>query len=105
MKQENTQHITKIIIKPYAVCFCPLGNDWYTNNYEIVFTPGKYYPDYCDIEVFLDKRIRGQSLIIEDTLQLIYEWMQKEYAPERLIITAKVNNANSHSPVEVTIGD
>ena len=46
MKQNNTQKITEIVMRPTACTFCKLGQDWYNINLEITFTPDKYYPDY-----------------------------------------------------------
>ena len=55
MKIENKQGIDFIVMRPKAHCYCPLGADWYTNEFEISMTPDKYFPDYCDVEAFLDK--------------------------------------------------
>lgn len=101
MKQENKQRISKIIIKPEAICFCPLGNDWYTNEFEIEFIPNEFFPDYCDIEKFLNVQIRGKSLIIEDAVSMFYNYLEAEYKPLALKVAAYVNDVTSHSPVVV----
>lgn len=101
MKQENKQKISKIIMKPKAICFCPLGNDWYTNEFEVEFVPDKTFPDYCDVEKFLNTVIRGKSLIIEDAVSMFYNYLKAEYDPLALKVTAYVNDVTSHSPVVV----
>ncbi len=101
MKQENKQKISKIIMKPKAICFCPLGNDWYTNEFEVEFVPDKTFPDYCDVEKFLNTVIRGETLIIEDAVSIFYNYLKAEYDPLTLKVTAYVNDVTSHSPVVV----
>jgi len=102
MKQENTQHIRKITMMPKAVCFCPLGDDWYTNEFTVEMRVGEWYPDYCDVEKFLNENIRGKALIIEDAVRILYDYFC-EYQPHRLHVTSNVYDAASHSPVEVSI--
>ena len=101
MKLKNTQGITRIVMKPKAICFCPLGNDWYTNEFEVEFFPEEFFPDYCDVEKFLDETIRGKSLIIEDAVKLLYSYFE-EYSPASLKVTSNVFDVTSHSPVSVT---
>ena len=102
MKIENRQGITNIVMKPKAICFCPLGDDWYTNEFEITFAPNQYFPDYCDIEKYLNEEIRGKELIIEDAVSKLYEYLKKTYYPMTLVVTSYVNDVTSHSPVVVT---
>ena len=103
MKLENKQGITNITFKPKAVCFCPLGDDWYTNEFEIFMSVGEWFPDYCDIEKYLNENIRGKSLIIEDATRSLYNHINAEYKPGFLEVISRVNDAASHSPVEVKI--
>lgn len=102
MKLENRQGITNIVMKPKAICFCPLGDDWYTNEFEVTFVPNLYFPDYCDIESFLNKEIRGKSMIIENAVNALYEYLEANYEPKELTVTSYVNDVTSHSPVVVT---
>lgn len=102
MKIENVQGITNIVMKPRAVCFCPLGDDWYTNEFKITFVPDKFYPDYCDIEKFLNDEVRGKILIIEDAVCKVHKHIKETYEPKNLIVTSFVNDVTSHSPVMVT---
>lgn len=101
MKIENKQGISMIILKPKAHCYCPLGDDWYTNELEINIQVDKYFPDYCDVEKYLNENIRGKSLIIEDVVDMIYEYIKTEYQPKDLEVKSYVNDVTSHSPVIV----
>lgn len=101
MKITNEQKIKQIIMKPKAICFCPLGDDWYTNEFEIIMYPDKYFPDYCDLEKFLNETVRGKSLIIEDAVEKVYKYLNDTYKPYELEVTSRVNDVTSHSPVEV----
>ena len=104
MKLQNKQKVSRIVMKPKAVCFCPLGDDWYTNEFRVDFIPLDYFPDYCDVEKYLDENVRGKSLIIEDATKMLYDFLKDEYEPDYLEVTSYVNDVTSHSPVEVTIG-
>ena len=63
---ENKQKIKKIIMKPTASCFCPLGQDWYKIDFNISFMPKDFYPDYCDVQNFISNNINKQQLTIEE---------------------------------------
>lgn len=104
MKLTNKQGISMIVMKPKAHCFCPLGNDWYTNELEITMGVGDCFPDYCDIEKFLDENVREKSLIIEDVVSMVYEYINNEYNPKDLTVMSEVNDVTSHSPVIVIKG-
>ena len=101
MIQENKQGITRICYRPNVHCFCPLGKDWYTNEMTIEFVVGDYYPDYCDVEKWLNENIRGRSLIIEDVVSMVYSHFKSAYNPELLKVISCVRDVTSHSPVEV----
>lgn len=98
---KNEQKIKQIIMKPKAICYCPLGDDWYTNDFRINFFPDEIFPDYCDIEKYLDENIRGKKLIIEDAVNMLYQYLQVTYQPKKLQITSEICDAKSHSPVTV----
>lgn len=102
MKLENKQGINTITMKPRAVCFCPLGDDWYTNEFLISIDVADYYPDYCDIEKFLNEKVRGKSLIIEDAVEIVYDYIAEELNPDWIEVTSCVNDVTSHSPVVVS---
>ena len=98
---KNEQKIKQIIMRPKAICYCPLGNDWYTNNFKISFFPDKTFPDYCDIEKYLNENIRGKKLIIEDAINILYQYLQVTYQPKELQVVSEIYDAESHSPVTV----
>jgi len=100
MRLENTYGIKKIEIKAEAKCFCPLGQDWYTNHFLIEITPAKYIPDYCDIDEFIKEHINGEHLIIENAVAVLYEYIKEQYSPEYCKITSYVDDA-THSAVSV----
>lgn len=102
MTQTNKQKITSITFKPKAYCYCPLGDDWYTNELEIYIGVGDLFPDYCDIEKYLNGEIRGKSLIIEDVIAKVYEYIETTYKPLYLSVSSHIQDAISHSEVYVT---
>lgn len=103
MKQENKQGVSRIIYKPTSTCFCPLGNDWYTNKFFIIMKPSDCFPDYIDIEKFINLYINGASLIIEDATKMLYDYIVREYNPLEVKVISKVDEVQSHSPVVVVI--
>ncbi len=98
---ENKENIKKIIMKPSASCFCPLGQDWYRIDFNIEFIPKNYYPDYCDVQIFISNNINKKELTIEKAVDILYNYFQKEYNPENITIQANVNIVQSHFPVIV----
>lgn len=101
MKQDNTQKITEIVMKPTACTFCKLGQDWYNNNLEITFTPDKYYPDYMDVQKYIMDEIDGHEMNIEDVVENVYSYMQI-YEPKTLKVVDHVHGCKTHFDVDVT---
>lgn len=97
---KNEQGITNIVFTQNIQCFCPLGNDWYTNQITVEFTPTKTIPDYCEIDEFT-RGLAGRKLLIEDVVNEIHKYINKEYLPASLRVTSKVDDAK-HMPVIVT---
>ena len=98
MKIENTQKISTIKMTKVIHNFCPLGDDWYTNNLELIMVPGQYIPDYLDIDKSVNE-LEGQFLIIEDVVNAITKILE-EYKPLNIVVKSVVNDA-THLPVEV----
>lgn len=98
-KFENVQGITEISFEQNVQCYCPLGNDWYTNQLFITIVPDKLIPDYCDVDDFI-RGLSGKSLIIEDVIKEIFEYFKNEYAPKNIKIQSYVNDAK-HLTVRV----
>ena len=101
MISNSKYQIREINMYPTAVCFCPLGGDWYKNQFQVKMQPNLFIPDYCDIEEWLDNNIRGKFLIIEEELTLFYDYLNEMYEPVSLEIKSKVEDAK-HFPVEVS---
>ena len=97
---ENKYGIKEIVLYPTAICYCPLGNDWYSNNFEVIMEVKDNIPDYCEVEKWLDENIRGKSLIIEDVLDKFYQYLQKNYNPIKVEVQSIVDDAK-HFPVKV----
>lgn len=105
----NIQGISVIEMHCKMRGFCPLGDDYYTNQFKVTFKPGTQIPDYCDVENFLlanEKLIyhkefnpHGKKLIIEDSVDLLYEHLQ-QYKPLFLRVESYVDDA-AHFPVLV----
>ena len=96
----NEYGVKRIIMYPEAICYCPLGNDWYTNKFEVMMKVNDVIPDYCEVEKWLDKNIRGKSLIIEDALEKFRKYLTETYSPAFIEITSSVEDAK-HFPVRV----
>lgn len=98
---DNKFGITGITIHPTARCYCPLGNDWYTNQFEVSIVPSGIIPDYCEIDKFVGSTINGSHIIIEEAVNMLYEVIKDTYEPVSLKVTSTVTDA-AHSPVTVT---
>ena len=99
---ENIYKVKSIEIEASAKCFCPLGPDWYTNQFCIYMDPGQKIPDYCDIDRWIRENLNGQSLIIEDATNRLYQHVMKEYEPFFCSIDNCVEDAR-HSKVTITV--
>ncbi len=99
-KFENVQGITEISFTQNVQCFCPLGNDWYTNQLSVTMIPDKIIPDYCDVDDFI-RSLSGKELIIEDVIKQVFDYIKKEYNPKSIKVQSQVNDAK-HLPVCVT---
>lgn len=95
----NKQGITNIEITHNVQCYCPLGDDWYTNHLCIKLEGLNVIPDYCDVDDFI-RSLSGKKLIIEDVVSLIYEYIVSEYNPEHINVESYVSDAK-HMPVKV----
>ena len=97
---KNEYGVRRITMYPEAICYCPLGKDWYTNKFEVVMTVKDMIPDYCEVEEWLDENLRGKPLIIEDAIDRFREYLSETYSPASLEITSTVDDAK-HFPVRV----
>lgn len=97
---ENKYKINDIEIEMRARCFCPLGQDWYTNQFEIEFQPDETIPDYCELDAFLKNNIDGKEYIIEEAVSVLFEHLEQQYKPVFLCVKSRVTDA-AHSAVTV----
>lgn len=95
----NTQKITEVTMKKIIHCFCPLGDDWYSAEVTMKFTPYKEYFDYCKVDDFILKTVEGKSLIIEDLVDILYQFCETA-EPLAISVEARVSDAQ-HLPVIV----
>ena len=100
---ENKFKINSISIDTTAKCFCPLGNDWYTNQFAVNFVPGEMIPDYCHVDKWIDENINGKAMIIEEAVAMLYEHLRDTYKPDSLNVTSYVEDAR-HCAVTVSKG-
>ena len=97
---KNEYGVKRITMYPEAMCYCPLGKDWYTNHFEVKMDIGSAIPDYCEVAKWLDENICGESLIIEDVLKKFRKYLNETYSPVALEVISSVNDAK-HFPVRV----
>lgn len=97
---KNDYDVKEVVMYPTAKCYCPLGNDWYTNKFEVRMTVGAVIPDYCEVEKWLDENISGKSLIIEEAVEKFHKYITETYSPLSLEVMSSVDDAK-HFPVSV----
>lgn len=95
---ENKYNIKTIKMYKKIHNLCTIGQDWFTNDIEIVFTPDKIIPDYIEVDNAIQE-LEAKELVIEEVVNNILE-MLKEYQPKYISVKSKVNDA-MHLPVEV----
>ena len=97
---KNEYGIDEISIDSTAKCYCPLGKDWYTNQFSVTIKPNDYIPDYCELDVFIKDEINGKHLIIEAAVALLFQHITELYDPAYLEVVSYVDDA-AHSAVTV----
>lgn len=100
---ENKQGINKIKLFQNVQCFCPLGNDWYTNNIQIEIIPNKIIPDYCEVDEFI-RSLSGNNYIIEDVVYSIFEYFKKVYNCEYVKVESTVTDAKHLNVIVIKEG-
>lgn len=101
---KNEFGIANITIESTAKCFCPLGNDWYTNQFTVDFYPGEFIPDYCEMDKWIAENINGKPMIIEAAVSALYNYLRDTYHPLELCVESYVDDAR-HSAVTVIKGE
>ena len=97
---ENVHGITRIKFKQNIQCFCPLGNDYYTNQVSVLFVPDEVIPDYCEVEQYM-RKMSGNKYTVEDTVFMVFDYLNTKYKPKYLKVTSYADDA-VHFEVEVT---
>lgn len=87
----NEQKINKITLFKKIHNFCPMGDDWYTNQLTIEIEPGTCIPDYIEIEQQLNE-LESKSLIVEDVVNKISLILQ-QYEIKSAHIISEVDDA------------
>ena len=80
-KFKNEYGVSKIKYTQKCRCFCPIGKADYTNNFTVTITPKKWIPDYCEIDEFIREQLDGKSLVIEDAVCKLKQWLTGEIHP------------------------
>ena len=75
---KNSYGITKITLTKKIHCYCRLGNDWYTNQLLISFTPKNEIPDYVFIDKALEEKCEKQDLLIEECIDMVYNIIREQ---------------------------
>ena len=101
MKIKNEYGVKSITMNPTAKCYCPLGKDWYTNEFEVKMQVQDIIPDYCEVERWVDEHLSGQSLIIEEAIKLFRQHLEETYSPVSLEVSSTVKDAK-HFGVRVS---
>lgn len=99
---KNNYGIRNISIDAEAKCFCPLGNDWYTNQFTIDIEVAHDIPDYVVLDKWIAEHINGRSMIIEEATAAVYQHVMETYQPYSCTVRSYVDDA-THSAVTVTI--
>lgn len=101
-KIPNKENVKKIIMHPIAYTKCQIGQDWFLNRFEVNFLPGDYYPDYMEVQKFIQSEIEGREMNIEVAAKTLYNFLM-QYDPSGLEITDHITDCNTHFNVDVTV--
>ena len=96
---KNSMGISEISFEMKTRNFCPLGQDFYTNQFEVNFEPGAMIPDYCDIQERINAEVGGADLSIETAVAQVYQIVD-QYEPLSLTVLSYADDA-VHFPVIV----
>lgn len=102
-KLENNENVTEIVMRPTACVKCQIGQDWYQCQFEAIFIPSVYYPDYIEVQEFVMDEIDGETLNIEQAARSLYDFLSM-YGPKSLKVINHVHGCKSHFDVDVRIG-
>lgn len=100
----NIENVKKIVMRPTACVKCQLGQDWYKCDFEVEFEPAGYYPDYMEVEKFVENYIDGKDLNIEQAARLLCDFLKEAYEPKNVTVCNHVRGCKTHFDVDVTVG-
>lgn len=103
-KIPNNENVKTIIMYPIAYTKCRIGQDWFLNRFEVHFTPNDCYPDYMEVNAFIQENIEGKELNIEEAAKTLYDYLKCEYKPNELQVTNHIRDCNTHFNVDVVVG-
>lgn len=99
----NNEKVSSIVMMPTACVKCQIGQDWYQCQFEAIFVPSGYYPDYMQVQKFVMDEIDGKELNIEQAARLLYDFLLL-FEPKSLTVVNHVRACKSHFDVDVRIG-
>lgn len=102
-KLKNIEKVTSITMYPFAYTKCQIGQDWYKNQFEVYFIPDNYYPDYMEVEQFIQEKIEGKELNIEQASRILYDFLFEEYKPHSIRVINHIHGCKTHFDVDVAI--
>ena len=105
----NTQKVSYIVYEPKTTHnLCPLGQLYcdelsrdgskpelphYTNHFTITLVPGDFICDYIEVEKWIREKINNETLVIEDAVSMLFNYMMETYKPRHLIVESHVEDA------------
>ena len=95
----HTQNLSTIKFDKTITMYCPLGEEHYTAKVIVEICPKEWLMDYLDVERFF-KQTQGLSLIIEDLVDKVYNYLYEQCEPRYLSVTVEASNA-AHFPVTI----
>ena len=98
----NKEKVSEIVMYPTAYTKCQIGQDWFLNRFVVYFTPNEFYPDYMEVNRFIDASIEGKEMNIEQAARALYDFL-KAYEPRRLTVVDRIRDCKTHFDVDVTI--
>lgn len=99
---KNVEAVQTITLFPTAYTKCQIGQDWFLNEFEVRFIPDKYYPDYMEVDAFIQENIEGKEMNIEKAVKTLKDFLLK-YEPVRVDITDHIRKCKTHFNVDVTV--
>ena len=101
---QNGENVTKITMHPTAYTKCRIGQDWFLNRFEVNFMPEDFYPDYMEVNAFIQENIEGKEMNIEEAAKTLFDFLNVAYKPSELQVVNHIRDCKTHFDVDVVIG-